>query len=76
MTVRKTGLPGSSFLKKDGNNYDYIYSCQSDFTTINDKVSPAETGKAFFTCGPKWVKKFSTIRNIIVGPLGLKHRET
>lgn len=72
MTVKKIGLPENSILKKDGKNYDYIDSYQSDFTTKNNTISPTEIGKAFFTSGPKWVEKLFTIRNKIVGLFGLK----
>lgn len=72
MTVKKNGLPEKSILKRDGKNYDYIDSYQSDFTTTNNNISPTEIGKAFFTSGPKWVEKLFAIRNKIVGLLGLK----
>ncbi len=72
MTVKKIELPENSILKKDGKNYDYIDSYQSDFTTTNNNIGITEIGKMFFKSGPKWVGKLFTIRNKIVGLLGLK----
>lgn len=47
-------------------------SFQGVLNDFDDKITSVDIGKAFFSCGPKWVEKLFHLRNIIVSKFGLK----
>jgi hypothetical protein len=71
-TVVKSSLPDHSILKQSGNTYDFVDSYQSSFYDKEQTIGAAQIGKLFFTSGPKWIERLFTVRNRIVGVLGLK----
>ncbi|MGS2764083.1 DUF2867 domain-containing protein [Sinomicrobium sp. M5D2P9] len=72
MKIIKTKLPQNSILKYSYKEYNHIDSFQGVLNDIENKVTSADVGKAFFSSGPKWMAKLFTIRNKIVSIFGLK----
>lgn len=70
--VTTSKIPNNSILKSSENSFDYIDSYQKSFKDETDKIDSTKIGKMFFTSGPKWIDGLFTIRNKIVGLLGLK----
>lgn len=70
--VMTSEIPNNSILKSDENSFDYIDSYQKYFKDETGKIDSTKIGKMFFTSSPKWIDGLFTIRNKIVGLLGLK----
>lgn len=72
MKVVKTKIPNNSILNTSHQVYDYVDSFQGVLNDIDNKITPADIGKAFFSSGPTWVGELLTLRNKIVSVFGLK----
>jgi len=72
MKITRSKLPDNSILSNDHKKYDYADSFKGILTDSENKVKPADIGKAFFSSGPKWVGILFTVRNKIVSLFGLK----
>lgn len=72
MKVVKTILTPNSTLNDSRKGYDYVDSFQGVIDDVGNKSTSADIGKAFFSCGPKWVGHLFTLRNKIVSLFGLK----
>lgn len=72
MKIFQSELPKDSVLQIKGTTYDYQDAFQCAVNDKNDKLEPADVCNAFFSSAPKWVKRLFTLRNKIVGVLGLK----
>lgn len=72
MSVSKAMLPHHSVLNNGHDQYDYVDSFQGTLIDIDNNITPADIGKAFFSSGPKWISKLFTLRNKIVSLFGLK----
>ncbi|MBC5994640.1 DUF2867 domain-containing protein [Pontibacter cellulosilyticus] len=70
--VMKTEMPESSILKKYGSTFDYVDYYQSSFIDKEQSIDVDKIVKMFFTSPPKWVNVLFTLRNKVVGFLGLK----
>lgn len=72
-TTHKSSLPAASVLRRTDEQSDYIDS-YSSVIELPDGQTPAieDMAKAFFASGPEWVDHLFTLRNKIVGLLGLK----
>ena len=71
MKIIKSKLPDNSILNNH-KKYDYIDSFQGKLIDNENRIKPADVGKAFFTSGPKWISNLFTLRNKIVSVFGLK----
>lgn len=70
-TIQPSSLPPSSLLNVP-NHF------QDSFETILDhatEITPTLVGKTFFSGSPAWVGKLFTLRNKLVGAIGLKTGE-
>ncbi len=72
MTILKTELPKASLLYTTPHPYHYVDSYQGMLDDVDNRITSAAIGKAFFSSGPKWVEKLFALRNKIVAGLGLK----
>lgn len=72
MKISKSILPQKSILQSEKNGFDYVDSFKGTFIDKNDNITSTEIGKAFFSSGPKWVRKLFNLRNKIVSVFGLK----
>ncbi len=72
MKIYKTNLPNNSILNYSQKKYDYVDSFQGVLIDIENKVTSADFGKAFFSSGPNWVGKLFALRNKIASIFGLK----
>lgn len=72
MTIIKTTLPASSKLNTIHKKYDYADSFKGILHDDKNELTSIDIGKAFFSCGPKWVEKLFLLRNKIVSVFKLK----
>ena len=72
MKIIKSKIPDNSILNSNHKKYDYVDSFQGILLDGENKFTPKDIGKAFFTSGPKWVGKLFNLRNEIVSIFGLK----
>ncbi len=70
MKIQKSPVPTNSLLFQ--NKYDYFDSYQSEFSDPNKKFDILSITKTFMSASPEWIEKLFTLRNKIVGVLGLK----
>lgn len=71
MTVLKPTLPADSLLYKQTATIHYQDCFAANINTTHP-VSITQTGIAFSTGTPNWIKKLEQIRDLIVSPFGLK----
>ena len=72
MKIIKTSFPKNSLLNTIDKEYDYVDSFEGVYTDDENKISPTEIGKAFFSSEPKWMGMLFTLRNKMVSIFGLK----
>lgn len=70
MKIESTALPEHSLLS--GETAHYVDSYQGIFLDVDNRVEVLSATKAFFNTAPSWVDHLFTLRNKIVGVLGLK----
>ncbi|NJM80196.1 MAG: DUF2867 domain-containing protein [Flavobacterium sp.] len=72
MQIIKSSIPNESLLNKTNFNFDYIDSYQGFIMDKTNEITILSILKAFFNSSPKWIETLFTIRNKIVGLIGLK----
>lgn len=70
MKIKKSAFPPTSVLAKE--SYHYADSFEGELTDVQQNLTTAKVGKAFFSSGPEWIEKLFALRNSIVKRLGLK----
>jgi len=70
MKIIKTVLPKESVLSNT--SFEYADSFQGEYLDIENQISSADIGKAFFTSAPNWASILFELRNKIVAIFGLK----
>lgn len=70
MNIIKTTLPEASILNQS--TFDYVDSFSGTYLDMENEITSADIGKAFFTASPKWIGALFELRNRIVSLFGLK----
>jgi hypothetical protein len=72
MIKKQAIIPDYSILKKDEKSFHYIDSFQGQYLITDHDYTIIEIGRLFLTSGPKWANYLMSIRDKVVGILGLK----
>ncbi|WP_130733817.1 DUF2867 domain-containing protein [Flavobacterium sp. J27] len=72
MKIEEVAYPKESLLFQKNKDYDYVDSFRGTIVDKQNKITPLDLLKAFFSSGPKWISNLFALRNKIVALFGLK----